>query len=90
MYMLARSRVKDYVVWKAVFDSHAQLHRGAGLTFVGLWRCVDEPNNVFFMFEVADKDRAEDFCNSPESVQAGQDAGVIDGEYHYVESAPGY
>jgi hypothetical protein len=90
MYMLARSRVKDYAAWKVVFDSHAQLHRDAGLTFMDLWRCVDEPNNVFFMFEVADKDRAEAFCNSPESVQAGEDAGVIDGEYLYLEDAPGY
>jgi hypothetical protein len=90
MYMLARSRVKDYKVWKAVFDSHAPLHRSAGLTFVELWRCVDEPNNVFFMFEVTDRDLAEDFCNSPESIQAGEDAGVIDGEYHYVERVPDY
>lgn len=88
--MMCRTRVSDYSVWKALFDSHAQVHRDAGLTLVNMWQSIEEPNNVFFMFEVASIERAERFIKSPESAKAGETAGVIDGEYHFVESTPGY
>jgi len=32
--MLCRNRVTDFSKWKAVFDSHAQAHRAAGLRSV--------------------------------------------------------
>jgi len=89
-YMMCRTRVTDYPTWKAVFDSHAEAHRDAGLNLVDLWRCVDEPNNVFFMFAVTSREDAEGFINSPESAEAGVSSGVIDGEYHFVEKAAGY
>jgi hypothetical protein len=89
-YMMCRTRFSDFSVWKAVFDSHEQTHRDAGLKLVNLWRCIEEPNNVFFMFEVADIDSADQFINSPASAKAGEVSGVIDGEYHYVESVPRY
>ena len=89
-YMLCRTRISDFSVWKAVFDAGAEDHRDAGLNLINLWRCVEEPNNVFFMFEVADINSAEEFINNPASARAGEVAGVIDGEYHYVESVPRY
>lgn len=89
-YMMCRTRASDFSVWKGVFDSHADAHRNAGLKLVNMWRSVEEPNNVFFLFEVADMDRANRFINSPDSAQAGEVSGVIDGEYHFVESTPGY
>ena len=65
-------------------------HRAAGLSLAGLWRDVKDSNNVFFLFEVVSIDRAERFIHAPESAQAGAEAGVVDGEYHYVEQAQGY
>ncbi len=88
--MLCRTRVSDFVVWKTVFDSHAEDHRAAGLTLINLWRSTEEPNNVFFLFEVSDIDSADRFIHSAASAKAGEMSGVIDGEYHFVESAPGY
>jgi hypothetical protein len=89
-FMLCRTRVSDYSRWKAVFDSHADAHRQAGLGLMDLWRSVEEPNNVFFLFSVASRELAEEFVNSPESAKAGEDSGVVDGEYHFVEKVPGY
>lgn len=43
--MLCRNRVADFWTWKAVFDSHAQAHRAAGLYLRDLWSDVEEPNN---------------------------------------------
>jgi len=89
-HIVCRTRVKDYTIWRAVFDSHKQAHRDAGLMLANVWRSIDEPNNVFFVFEVKDIGRANQFINSPDSVRAGAESGVIDGEYHFVENEPSY
>ena len=88
--MLCRNRVADFSRWKAVFAFHEAGHLNAGLRLVCLWRKVDDPNNVFFMFEVASIDKAREFISSPEAAKAGEASGVIDGEYHFVEDAGGY
>jgi len=89
-YLLCRNRVSDFSEWKAVFDAHSQGHRDAGLQLVNVWRSIQEPNNVFFAFKVANMDRAHAFIGDPSAARAGADAGVFDGEYHFVESIPGY
>lgn len=89
-YMMCRTRVSNYSMWKAVFDSHKGAHREAGLKLLNLWRSIEDPNNVFFLFEVANMESADQFINSPASAEAGEASGVIDGEYHFVESTPGY
>jgi len=89
-YMLCRNRAADYSRWKAVFASHAAAHRDAGLHLVSIWRSVKEPNNVFFLFEVASMEKAQAFIGDPEAAKAAQSSGVLDGEYHFVEDAGGY
>ena len=37
--------------WNRVFHSLAEAQHAAGLRLIHLWRCVDEPNNVFFLVE---------------------------------------
>lgn len=51
--MLCRNRVSDFPRWKCVFDSHRDAHRNAGLELAHMWRDADDPNDVFFMFDVA-------------------------------------
>ena len=89
-YLLCRNRVADFSQWKAVFTSHAQAHQHAGLRLMHLWRGVQEPNNVFFLFEVASVEKAQEFISNPEAAKAGEASGVLEGEYHFVEDAGGY
>jgi hypothetical protein len=89
-YMLCRNRVADFSRWKAVFASHQAAHQQAGLRLLHIWRSLEEPNNVFFLFEVASMDKAREFISNPEAAQAGEASGVIDGEYHFVADAGGY
>ena len=89
-YMLCRNRVADFLRWKTVFASHETAHREVGLRLVSLWRTVGEPNNVFFMFEVASMDKAREFISNPGAAKAAIASGVLDGEYHFVEDAGGY
>jgi hypothetical protein len=90
IYMLCRNRVTDFARWKAVFASHEAAHREAGLRLVQIWRAVEEPNNVFFLFEVAGMEKAREFIGNPEAAKAGEASGVLDGEYHFVEDAGAY
>ena len=90
MYMLCRNRVHDYAKWKAVFDANAPAGREAGLETVNVWRDIENPNNVFFLLKVADIDQARAFLAHPDAAKSGEVSGVIDGEYHFVESARGH
>jgi hypothetical protein len=89
-YMLCRNLVQDFASWKKVFASHKDAHLAAGLRLVTMWRSVEDPNNVFFMFEAASLDKAREFIRNPEAAKAGKTSGVLDGEYHFVEDAGGY
>jgi len=88
--MLCRNRVKDFAQWKNVFASHKGAHLAAGLRLVKLWRSVDDPNNVFFLFDIESMEKALGFIRTPEAAHAGQASGVLDGEYHFVEDAGRY
>ena len=89
-YMLCRNRVADFATWKTVFASHKAAHLAAGLRLVSIWRSVEEPNHAFFMFEVADLDKAKRFIGNPEAAKAGEASGVLEGEYQFVEDVGGY
>ena len=89
-HMLCRNRVVDFERWKSAFNSHEELHQDAGLRLVKLWRSTDEPNNVFFIFEVANEEKARQFIDNPGAAEAGEASGVVDGDYFFVEDAGGY
>lgn len=88
--MLCRNRVADFSRWKAVFDAHASAHHAAGLYLRDLWRDLNDPHDVFFIFEVDNLDKARAFINDPRAAEAGEASGVLDGEYRFLESSPTY
>ena len=88
MVMLVRNRVRDVDRWKRVFDRQAAAGAAAGLTVLQVWRAVDAPDQVYFLLEVEDRERAEAFMASPESVAVGVEAGALDGEVHFLDPLP--
>ena len=88
-YMLCRNRVEDYQTWRNVFDSHAEAQREAGMRVVNVWRAVDEPNNVFFLFEIDSIEAVNVFMNQPIAEEGREQARVIDGDYHFLDSTNG-
>jgi hypothetical protein len=86
MFLVCRNRVTSFARWKRVFDAHRAAHRAAGLTLRQLTRGLDDKNQVFFMFEIESIEKARGFINDPAAAEAGKTAGVLDGEYHFVES----
>ncbi len=85
--MLCRNRVADFEKWKSVFDSNAHAVSDTGLRLMNLWRDMEEPNNVFFLFEVTDIDKARAFITDPAAAETGRTSGVLDGECHFLESS---
>ena len=71
---------------RASFDAQAAAGTAAGVTVEHVWRSVDAPDVVFFLLQVEDRARAEAYMASPEASAAGADAGVLDGEVHFVEA----
>lgn len=88
MVLLVRNRVKDAERWKRVFDAQTASGAAAGLRVVQMWRSVDAPDQVFFLLEVEDRERAEAYMASPESAAVGTEAGALDGEVHFLEAFP--
>ncbi len=86
MELLVRNKVADYGRWRRLFDEQGEAARAAGLSLRQLWRSVDDPNDVFFLFEVEDRGRAEAFMHAPEAAAVGQAAGVVDGEYNFLNT----
>ena len=88
MVLLVRNRVKDADRWKRVFDAQTAAGAAAGLTVLHVWRSVDAPDQVFFLLDVEDREKAEAYMASPESAAVGVEAGAIDGEVHFLEAFP--
>jgi hypothetical protein len=88
--MLCRNRVADFDRWMGIFASHAQAHKDAGLRLMHLWHDMQDPNDVFFLFEVTDMERAQAFIGSPAAETSGAESGVLEGEYRFLESGGGY
>ena len=84
--MFCRNRVEDFDRWKRVFDSHSQDHRAAGLHLESVWREIGRPTHVFFVFAADDIRRAQEFIDDPISARAGEQAGVLEGEYYFLEA----
>jgi hypothetical protein len=83
--MLCRNKVADFAQWKSAFDSHAEAQAAAGLKLESLWRSIEYPNEVFFLFSVADLEQARAFTSAVAPAEAAKKYGVLEGDIWYVE-----
>lgn len=77
-HLFCRNKVADFDQWKRVFDSHAQAQREAGLQVKQVWRGIDDPSEVFMLFEVTDLAKARAFVTSPQVPDAKRQSGVLE------------
>jgi hypothetical protein len=84
MQLLVRNRVKDFSIWIEYFLEDSAVAGQYGVVLASLWQADGDPNNVFFLLDVEDMDRANAFMVRPESEEMGVRSGVIDGEFHYL------
>lgn len=89
MQLLVRNKVKDFATWFSFFGEESAAAAEYGVTLDRVWQSMDDPNNVFFILNVEDVDRANAFMARPESAEVGEKSGVIDGEFYYLEPVTG-
>ncbi len=77
-YLLVRHKVKDFAVWKPIYDADLPSRIEAGLTEKYLFRGAGDKNEVIILFEAKDLDRATTFTESADLREAMEKAGVID------------
>lgn len=61
----------DVAAWRQGIAHDREAHNKAGLHFQEVWRNVDDPDEIFFLFKVDELDRARKFL---------QEAGALDQE----------
>lgn len=86
MQLLVRNKVEDFAKWYAYFSADTEAAAEYGLTVSSLWRSAADPNDLFFLLNVEDMEKANQFMARPESQEIGIKSGVIDGEFHYLEA----
>ena len=87
MQLLVRNKVANVAVWREYLEADRLVALEYGLQLVSLWYGVEDPNEVFFLLDVADIDRAKAFMARPESRDIGEKSGVIDGEFFFLNPA---
>lgn len=60
-YIIGKFQVENIDAWKQVIERDKPAHKEAGLQFSQVWKNVDNPNEIFFLFEAEDLDRAKLF-----------------------------
>jgi len=75
--VFVRHTVADYDTWKAGFDEHGATRREYGLTDAGLYRDVDDANNVTIVLTTDDVGRAREFVGSDDLRETMQRVGVV-------------
>ena len=82
--LLSRNKVQNFDNWKKIFDEQLYVAKSFGLILIEMWTDDNDSNNIFFTFKVEDIEKAKEFLNDPKSVEIGKKAGVIDGEYFFL------
>lgn len=76
--MLIRHKVKDFSLWKQVYDTFSEKRIEAALTEKHLFTNANHPREVIILYEAKDPGRAKDFMRSPDLRQRMKTAGVVD------------
>jgi len=75
--LIIRHPVRDYAAWRPVYDAHEAARTAAGLTNGCVFRSTEDPNDIMILHEMADRQRAEEFCRSDDLRTTMQNAGVV-------------
>jgi quinol monooxygenase YgiN len=75
--MMVQHTVKDYAVWKNVFDSNKELRTSFGELSAQIYRDSSDSNKLTLVFKWNSLANAQKFANSPELRAAMEKAGVV-------------
>ena len=75
--MFVHHRVEDYPRWREGYDAFDEERRGLGVTDDGVFRGVEDPNDVTVFHDFATDDEARAFAESARLREVMGEAGVL-------------
>ncbi|KAF0677357.1 DUF3303 family protein [Profundibacterium mesophilum] len=87
MQLLIQNTTNDPEAWKNVFETDREAQAAAGLSLLQMWHAEGDPNAIWLLFEVSDRDRAQAWVDSPQSALHATRAGIIDSAVHFLQIA---
>jgi heme-degrading monooxygenase HmoA len=85
-FVLIIHEVRDYALWKAVFDKAEGIRKAAGELSYQLLKFETDANNVVHFSRWTSLDNARRFFESPELIEIRRNAGVKNSERHLPRS----
>lgn len=83
-YVLIIHAVKDYAVWKKIFDDAAPVRKAAGELNYQVLRYESAPNKIIHFSRWDSNCKAKAFFESPEVVEIRHKAGVETPQFIYL------
>lgn len=77
-YLIVRHKVKDFSVWKTIFDEHGATRASTGCKGGKLFTIAGDPNQVVVMMEWDNLENARKFVESEDLKSTMARAGVVD------------
>jgi len=77
MKTMVQHTVRDYDLWKAVFDEHEEVRAKYGSTGHTIYRSADNPNDLTLIIEYESRERADEFMRDPSLAEAMKRGGVV-------------
>jgi hypothetical protein len=75
--VIATHKVKDFSTWKPFFDADARRRKEMRIKELKQGRKADDPNQVYFIWEIEDPAKLEAGLHDPELRAIMEKAGVI-------------
>lgn len=77
VYVIGSHPVKDFDTWKPYFDGNQDRAKKQGIQIQKLFRDVNDPNLVYFLFTAPSAEQFMDFVHDPVLAPLMQQAGVL-------------
>ena len=77
--MIIRHKVRDYGLWRPIFNEHTEMQKAAGLTNPRVYHSADSnKSEIVVVFDTGDTKRAKAFATSTDLEETMARAGVVD------------
>jgi hypothetical protein len=77
MILMVQHKVRDFDVWKPLFDEHGVVRRKYGATGHEIFRAIEDPNDITIVNRFASVEQARAFAADPSLKEAMESGGVI-------------
>jgi heme-degrading monooxygenase HmoA len=76
-HMLVHHKVRDFGKWKPFYDRHEATRKASGLKGSQVFQNVEDPTDVFMLFEWDSTENAKKFSMSEDLKKTMEAAGVV-------------